>query len=105
MVYKAEITGKDGAKKIYVGSTGNTFKKRFQAHKTTINIKDHSNGTALSRHFWKMKIKDHQDPCIKWDIINKTTTLANEKSGCLLYNLEKNCNSRNQRRTIFERKK
>ena len=89
VVYEAEITSKDGTKKIYVGSTGNTFKKRFQAHKTTLNTKDHSKGTALSRHFWVAKTKDQQDPDIKWKIIKKTKALANEKSGCLLCNLEK----------------
>ena len=64
VVYKAEIVDAEGQKKVYVGSTGNTFKERYTTHKATLKKKDHPKATALSRHFWKKKIEHGKDPTI-----------------------------------------
>ena len=89
VVYKAEVTNAGGEKKIYVGSTGNTFKERFQTHTTTFNKKDHPKATALSRHVWKTKTEDGKNPSIEWSIIGKTNATVNEKFGCMVCNLER----------------
>ena len=89
VVYKAEVTNAGGEKKIYVGSTGNTFKERFRTHTATLNKKDHPNATALSKHFWKTKTEDGKNPSIEWSIIGKTNASVNEKFGCMVCNLER----------------
>ena len=78
-----------GEKKIYVGSTGNTFKERFRTHTATLNNKDHPKATALSRHFWKKKIEFKKDPSVEWGIIAKTNANVSEKFGCTVCNLER----------------
>ena len=89
VVYKAEVMDASGEKKIYVGSTGNTFKERFRTHTATLNKKDHPKATALSRHFWKKKIEFDKDPSIEWDILAKTNATVSEKFGCTVCNMER----------------
>ena len=72
-----------------VPQAGNSFKQRYQAHRSTLNNKDHKQSTALSRHFWKIKLKQKKDPTIKWEIVEKTSAMVSEKFGCMLCNLEK----------------
>ena len=89
VVYKAEVMNACGDKKIYVGSTGNTFKERFRTHTATLKNKDHPSSTALSKHFWKTKSEDGKNPSVKWSIIGKTNATVNERFGCMVCNLER----------------
>ena len=89
VVYKAEVTDAVGETKVYVGSTGKSFKERYNTHKATLKHKDHPSGTALSRHFWKTKLADKKDPKITWSILNRASTATSERFGCTVCNMEK----------------
>ena len=119
VIYKAEVKDKNGNVKEYIGSTGNTFKERYNQHKATFREKktkkninkdqqttrskyvnknnkgvkytktNKTNGTALSRHYLEVKERDGIEPTIKWTIIGKTNAMPNDRNGCTLCNLEK----------------
>ena len=86
VVYKATITSKE-EEKIYVGSTGNSFKSRYNQHTHTLKNRN-ANQTAFSKYVWKLKDKNIQYK-IKWEIIQKTRPPTTVKKGCNLCNLER----------------
>ena len=83
LVYKAEITTEEGDHKIYIGTSGNAFKERYNGHKTTLKNRKKINTTELSKYFWKLK-DEGKTPTIKWSIVNKIKNKINIKSGCTL---------------------
>ena len=68
-MYQANVRTNTSTKN-YIGSTGNTFKGRFNGHKHTFNNRD-ANSTTLSTHVWALKDagKEHD---ISWNIRAKT---------------------------------
>ena len=56
VIYEAEVNSKKGTRS-YVGSTGRTFKDRWNGHKSSFMHKERSN-TALSDYLWELKEKN-----------------------------------------------
>ena len=56
----------------YYGSTGNSFKERYNNHKHDLK-NEASAGTTLSNMFWQLKKSPNvkENPTIKWQIIHK----------------------------------
>ena len=52
-------------------------------------IYPHPSQDVSRRSDKKKKIEDGKDPTISWELINKTNSTVNERSGCMLCNLER----------------
>ena len=70
IVYRADIKTSDGDHKIYIGTSGNSFKERYTGHKTTFKHEKKKNTTELSKYFWKIKDQGKL-PEITWSIVRK----------------------------------
>ena len=88
VVYKATVSSSSGTKE-YLGSTGQTFKKRYYGHKNSFNHRKERLATKLSAHIWDLK-DNNEIPNISWSIVcstgPKTTTLQRT---CITCNLER----------------
>ena len=83
-IYKTTIFCKNGYKE-YIGSTGVTFKSRYNQHKPSFNSS--SNQTTLSK-FYKRNKNEISD--IKWTILHKIKGNVPERSDkCSICNLER----------------
>ena len=70
IVYKATVTTNIAQPKIYIGSTEQSFKARFNNHKISLKYHKHSHSTCLSKYIWELKDKGtHHE--IKWSIIKR----------------------------------
>ena len=88
LIYKATVKYDDDNKiQEYVGSTGNTFKIRYNGHKNSFEKETRKNSTELSKFIWKLKTEDKKYE-IKWSILHKLRAIKTSK-GCALCNLER----------------
>ena len=87
IIHRADVTS-NGDEKIYIGSTGTSFKTRYTQHKASLTHKDHSNQTTLSTYCWQEKAKGNS-PSIKWSIVKEIRGRYNRKNGCPLCNRER----------------
>ena len=87
VIYQATVTTNEG-KKTYIGLTKNSFKERFNGHKTTFKNASKRNSTELSKYIWSLKDqqKDHK---IEWEILRSAKAYSNKTKRCQLCNLEK----------------
>ena len=69
VVYQADVKTNTSTKK-YIGSTGRTFKDRYNGHKHSLNNRD-ANSTTLSTHVWALKDAEKEHD-ISWSIRAKT---------------------------------
>ena len=96
VIYVASVSTQNNTEH-YTGLTGDTFKKRWSAHKTTFNSEKEKNKTTLSTYIWKLKEegKVHDiNPIppgtpprryrIKWDIMDRATTFNSVSRKCRL---------------------
>ena len=60
--------------KFYIGSTEQTFKKRYPKHKESINNKSSKSATTLSTYIWSLKDKG-EDPQIKWEVLKNANRM------------------------------
>ncbi|MEC8567562.1 MAG: hypothetical protein VXY56_04630, partial [Pseudomonadota bacterium] len=88
VVYKAEITTKEGDKGVYIGTTGNSFKERFRGHKSSFRTSSRRYSTELSKFYWKLS-DEGKSPTIEWSIISKVKSKYSHKNGCTLCNTER----------------
>ena len=69
VIYQADFKT-DSSTKIYIGSTGGTFKSRYNNHKHTLSNRN-ANSTTLSSYVWAQRdVGKHCD--ITWKIKAKT---------------------------------
>ena len=73
---------------VYIGSTSQTFKKRYYQHVASFKNKNLANSTTLSRFIHKLKEKTI-DYNIKWSIIYQSHQSTKNLKFCSLCNLEK----------------
>ena len=86
VIYKATVKSENSTKS-YIGSTANTFKARWYAHKSDFkNAKN--NGTELSKHIWNLKNKNKEFE-INWEILHHIGEVSNIRKICSTCNLEK----------------
>ena len=89
IIYQATVTTyESNCKETYIGLTKNTFKERFNGHKTTFKNTNKRNNTELSKYIWSLKDqqKDHK---IEWEILREAKPYSNKTKRCQLCNLEK----------------
>ena len=109
LVYRADITTTEGDHKIYIGTSGNTFKERYTGHKTTFKYKTKRNTTELSKFYWKLR-DEGKTPDIKGNIVTQINSGFSLRNGCTLCNTEryeiaraerdKLLNTRNERKRV-----
>ena len=82
------LQGKENKPKIYIGSTCNSFKKRYYGHKASFEKPDLEKSTQLARYIWKIKRKK-LDYKIKWTIVKKSRQKIPNIKFCQICNLER----------------
>ena len=78
-MYQAEVKTENSTK-IYIGSTGGTFKTRYNNHKYTLNNKN-ANSTALSSYVWSQR-EAGKNCEITWKIIARAGVYAAGSKFC-----------------------
>ena len=106
MYQLATVSANDGPNQTYVGLTANTFKTRFNNHKTSFKNPSKKHCTELSKHVRKLK-DDRVNFNIKWRILKQAKPYSNASNKCNLSLWEKYfiiCNptmaSRNKRNKL-----
>ena len=72
----------------YTGLTKDTFKKRYNGHKSSFNHRKHEHKTTLSAHIWKLRDQGI-DFDLKWGIIEKARPFDPGTRKCMLCLKEK----------------
>ena len=72
----------------YFGLAGNTFKERYQSHKTSFENPDYKGSTTLSTKFWELKEKGYPAD-IQWKILHTTKPYKAGMKSCDVCLLEK----------------
>ena len=99
LIYEAKVTA-GTSNKIYIGSTGRTFKSRYGSHKYSFEHPG-KNETELSKHVWSLKNKKihHQ---ISWKIVkNVKQGKPSAQRTCSLCNAEKMAIAHADKRTLL----
>jgi hypothetical protein len=87
VIYEAKITT-ESSSKIYIGSTGNTFKSRFNTHTFSFNHEG-KNETELSKYIWSLK-NTNEKFTTSWRILRTINGGGSSTSrACSTCNLEK----------------
>ena len=87
LVYIADVKSGDETK-IYIRSTGLTFKDRYTKHKSSLTHRKRDVPTTLSTYYWKEKDKGN-DPIIKWSNVKQVYGKYSQRNGCNLCNRER----------------
>jgi hypothetical protein len=87
IIYQATVTTSE-SKETYIGLTKNTFKERYNGHKTTFKNANKRNNTELSKYIWNLK-DQQKDYNIEWEILRAAKPYSNKTKRCELCNLEK----------------
>ena len=87
LVYRADIKSREETK-IYIGSTGLSFKNRYTKHKASLTRRKSDVPTTLSTYYWREKDKGN-DPIIKWSIVKIVYGKYSQRNGCPLCNRER----------------
>ena len=89
--YQAIIYPKENIndKKYYIGISSTNFKIRYGNHKFSFSHEHQKNQTALSKHYWGLKVKG-LTPEIQWSILKRSSTPKSFDSRCNLCLEEKN---------------
>ena len=87
VVYKAKVEY-EGKEATYIGMTGDTFKKRWNRHKTDFRYDKYRHETELSKFIWKLKDRQIQYR-LTWQIIAKALTYKPGSITCNLCLMEK----------------
>ena len=87
VIYEATVSTAN-EEKVYVGSTGRTFKDRFNGHKHSLRHKDSTQHTELSKYVWRMRSAG-ESPTIKWRILHSLRVPDRPQKICATCNLER----------------
>ena len=87
-LYSAEVDTEQEGRKVYIGSTANTFKKRWTVHKSDCRLPAYEGRTKLSSHIWSLK-KKQATYSIRWNLLGKAKSYTPETRRCALCTAEK----------------
>ena len=87
VVYQCTVHHDDTTQS-YVGVTANTFKSRYNAHKSSFNNKHIGHSTSLSKYIWDLKAKN-TNLRLKWRILTSASAYCNTTKRCNLCIQEK----------------
>ena len=74
ILYKCVTATSTNSDKVYLGTTGGDFKRRFYNHKKSFNSSIYHNDTALSRYNSEIKEKYRKAPFLKWYIVKRASS-------------------------------
>ena len=81
--YKATVSQTESNnKETYIALTENTFKTRYNLHKSSFKLKHKKSATWLSKHIWELK--NNIDHRIEWGIVKKVIPMTPDKKYCAL---------------------
>lgn len=87
VVYQAKVTTNNSVE-TYVGLTENTFKTRYNNHKTSFNNANKKLATELSKYLWKLK-DSNSDFDLKWSVLKQAKAYDAKSKRCDLCISEK----------------
>ena len=87
-IYHATVESSDGATESYVGSTSQTFKKRYYKHRSSFSNQKYEHDTELSKYIWKLK-RDNKTYRVRWRIIDRASPYNPVTKRCNLCNKER----------------
>ena len=102
IVYQADISS-DLGDKIYIGSTGQSFKKRYYGHVRSFNHRN-SMVTTLSRFYWENIDNNGKKPEIKWKVLRKIKNAKTNGKLCNICNQERMEIAKANRKKILNRR-
>ena len=88
IVYQAVVSAEGMNDKTYIGMTEHEFKIRFRNHKMSLNNKNYSKSTALSKYAWELK-ETGKPFSIKWSILKRARAYRSGAKKCNLCLAEK----------------
>lgn len=89
IVYQATVTTEDDRPdQTYIGLTENSFKTRFNNHKSSFRLATKKNSTELSKYIWRLK-EENTDFDLSWRIIKKAKGYSPTSKRCDLCLWEK----------------
>ena len=104
VVYKVEVESK-GPDKIYIGSTGGSFKDRYAGHKHTFNNIDKKHNTRLSDYVWKYFHRYGKRPKMVWSIVHKIKHNTNcAQRICQTCNMERSAIAAEDRELLLNKR-
>ena len=86
VVYEAKVTTSNSSR-TYIGSTGGTFKSRYNTHTYSFNHEEAS-GTKLSSHIWHLK-NNERNFVMSWKILRTIKAGRSPTGTCTTCNMEK----------------
>ena len=99
LVYRGDLTYKEvnpyshieeEVKKVYIGSTCNTWRSRHSGHKSSFKLPQYETATTLSSEIWRLKrLHPNFDYNIKWSIQKLARAYTRESKHCHLCLAEK----------------
>ena len=90
VVYRATVTDTgSGQVETYTGVTGNTFKERYNGHKSDIRHRKDRHKTCLANPIWDMK-DEGRNYEIQWDLVEQAPTFNPTTRKCRVCLKEKN---------------
>ena len=102
LIYEAKVSTST-SDKLYIGSTGRTFKSRYGSHKYSFEH-ENKNETELSKHIWSLKNKNIAYN-ISWRIIKHLKKgKPSVRKTCALCNAEKMAIAQADKRDLFNKK-
>ena len=87
VIYEATVKT-SSEEKVYVGSTGRSFKERYGEHKHALRHQGSSQSTELSKYVWAQRAKG-EDPTIQWKLLHTIGKPRGPQRVCTTCNLEK----------------
>ena len=71
VVYQATVTQTNTMREdIYIGTTENEFKTRYNQHTSSFRLSHKSSSTSQSEHIWKLK-ESNTEQTVTWKILQK----------------------------------
>ena len=87
IVYKSRVTTADDFKE-YIGLTSNTFKERYNNHKSSFKNTNKAHSTSLSSYIWELK--NNNTPFTSdWSIMGHAKAYSSKVRNCQLCLMEK----------------
>ena len=87
VIYEAKVKTSN-EEKVYIGSTGRSFKDRYNGHKYTLRHKTAEHSTELSKYVWQKRAKG-ESPKITWRILHSLREPRKPQRICATCNLER----------------
>ena len=78
VVFRAAVSA-NNTTQYYTGIAGNSFKERFNYHRTSMNKNNKKNSTTLGQHIWELK-DSGTDFNISWSIV-QNASIFNHTTG------------------------